>query len=355
MQAMHQRKPNHHRPASLRIAHPALGGTTSTPRLLSLVVGSVVLIVVGQGSAGAQERLCASYSVEHPCVTFFQYLLSSSKKETAGAQAAPEPLAGSVTEPDQMQIQHPSRQARLPTRQSIHHLEKTVSVGPVSRPVVHPVKSAAHAAKPTSNPAQPAHSATAVEANQKAPTTADAAPAADPGSLPPSAARGIRADEPSSVSKPAQETNSLPPAADQNSAQGVRDSADTKTASGSEVGADPMATKLVATPDAVADVPVVSTVIAARAQPSATGTSERRSQMAPDVIAMLLESGRRLSAFDFPIEVGVHIPDDVNLAVIPIQVVAQAPELGGQFFIIVGDKVVVADPETRQIRQIIAP
>jgi hypothetical protein len=94
---------------------------------------------------------------------------------------------------------------------------------------------------------------------------------------------------------------------------------------------------------------------AAGLQPANAKTSESSIALAPEVRAELLNVGRRVVSFAFPIEIGERVPEDINLGVVPAAVVEQAPALSGRFFFVVGDRVVVADPQTRQIVEIIGP
>jgi hypothetical protein len=96
----------------------------------------------------------------------------------------------------------------------------------------------------------------------------------------------------------------------------------------------------------------------ANADPAAdlpSKASERRITLAPEVRDELLNVGRRVVSFAFPIEIGERVPEDINIGVVPALVVERVPALSGQFFFVVGDRVVVADPRTRQIVEIIGP
>jgi hypothetical protein len=110
-------------------------------------------------------------------------------------------------------------------------------------------------------------------------------------------------------------------------------------------------------PQSDALIAVANVDPAATPQPSVAGVkaSESRISLAPEVRDELLNVGRRVESFAFPIEIGKRVPEDINLSVVPAPVVERVPALNGQFFFVVGDRVVFADPRTRQIVEIIGP
>lgn len=65
-------------------------------------------------------------------------------------------------------------------------------------------------------------------------------------------------------------------------------------------------------------------------------------------------SAARVSHVNFHVSVGVKIPRDVHVAVLPTEVVEVVPEFRGYDYIIVGDNILIIDPDTLEIVDIIA-
>jgi Protein of unknown function (DUF1236) len=354
---------------------PGRCGPTVRVGALIILLMAALGFAAAQSPARADDAKCQSVAVERPCVTFFQWLMGSRNRETSQPHpqepsdaaapqlwqpAPPQALESRMAEPQRASKSPPS--SKSPVRLgSVHHRHdgQILSfVGPVARPNPRTAKAAA-----------PAHLVRSDPGKGAVPTTPRLS---DPAALPPAAARGIRQDGSIELTKhgPA---DALPPAANQDNGSaahsalpdGSPEAKDTRPA-----GAGPSATETPSAPPSTIETPgpttsaietpgavvtpnaAISSLEPTNSPPSAVPPT---AQLAPESFATLLDSGRRLTSFDFPIEIGQHIPDDVNLAVIPTEVVAQRPELGGRFFIIVGQKVVVADPNTRQIVQIFGP
>ncbi len=65
-------------------------------------------------------------------------------------------------------------------------------------------------------------------------------------------------------------------------------------------------------------------------------------------------SGARVSNVHFDVSVGVKIPSDVHVVVLPERIVEVVPEFRGYDYIIVGDNILIIDPDTHEIVDIIA-
>jgi hypothetical protein len=65
-------------------------------------------------------------------------------------------------------------------------------------------------------------------------------------------------------------------------------------------------------------------------------------------------SGARVTNVNFNISVGVKIPGDVHVEVLPTEVVEVVPEFRGYDYIIVGDNILIIDPDSLEIVDIIA-
>lgn len=65
-------------------------------------------------------------------------------------------------------------------------------------------------------------------------------------------------------------------------------------------------------------------------------------------------SAARVSHVNFDVSVGVKIPRDVHVAVLPTEVVEVVPEFRGYDYIVVGDNILIIDPESLEIVDIIA-
>jgi hypothetical protein len=321
---------------------------------MRVIATPVILMLVGslsffgdQRRAHADETKCQSVAVEHPCVTFFQWL---SGKRGGSADRPEQPRQ--TPAPDNIQTALPQRpesptaapHGLPPSAQSSKFSLKTRPVGfqkhggqvlSLVGPVPRPMPQTAN----TSQKTEPTH---VVPSGPSRRTTPAARPPIDPATLSPAAARGIRQDEPGEPGKREPAMGSLPPAANPDNAPAAPSA---QSESATKATESPATAE---TPMAVANAPA-SVALAAPTEPQPAAS------LTPEILASLLDSGRRLTSFDFPIEIGQPIPDDVNLVVIPPEVVAQRPELGGRFYIVVGQKAVVADPQTRRIVQILGP
>jgi hypothetical protein len=65
-------------------------------------------------------------------------------------------------------------------------------------------------------------------------------------------------------------------------------------------------------------------------------------------------SAARVSHVTFDVSVGVKIPSDVHVAVLPTEVVEVVPQFRGYDYIIVGDNILIIDPDSLEIVDIIA-
>lgn len=65
-------------------------------------------------------------------------------------------------------------------------------------------------------------------------------------------------------------------------------------------------------------------------------------------------SAARVSHVNFDVSVGVKIPSDVHLEVLPTEVVEIVPQFRGYDYIIVGDNILIIDPDSLEIVDIIA-
>jgi hypothetical protein len=65
-------------------------------------------------------------------------------------------------------------------------------------------------------------------------------------------------------------------------------------------------------------------------------------------------SAARVSHVTFDVSVGVKIPSDVHVTVLPTEVVKVVPEFRGYDYIIVGDNILIIDPDSLEIVDIIA-
>lgn len=64
--------------------------------------------------------------------------------------------------------------------------------------------------------------------------------------------------------------------------------------------------------------------------------------------------GARVTNVHFDVSVGVKIPTDVHVVVLPERIVEVVPEFRGYDYIIVGDNILIIDPDTHEIVDIIA-
>ena len=62
----------------------------------------------------------------------------------------------------------------------------------------------------------------------------------------------------------------------------------------------------------------------------------------------------RVGHVNFDVSVGVKIPSDIHVEVLPSRVVEVVPEYRGYDYIIVGDNILIIDPDTHEIVDIIA-
>ncbi|HEX3938591.1 MAG TPA: DUF1236 domain-containing protein [Xanthobacteraceae bacterium] len=65
-------------------------------------------------------------------------------------------------------------------------------------------------------------------------------------------------------------------------------------------------------------------------------------------------SSARVTNVHFDVSVGVKIPTDVHVVVLPERIVEVVPEFRGYDYIIVGDNILIIDPDTHEIVDIIA-
>jgi hypothetical protein len=65
-------------------------------------------------------------------------------------------------------------------------------------------------------------------------------------------------------------------------------------------------------------------------------------------------SAARVSHVNFDVSVGVKIPSDIHVAVLPTEVVEVVPQFRGYDYIIVGDNILIIDPDSLEIVDIIA-
>ncbi|MFZ3309257.1 MAG: DUF1236 domain-containing protein [Xanthobacteraceae bacterium] len=65
-------------------------------------------------------------------------------------------------------------------------------------------------------------------------------------------------------------------------------------------------------------------------------------------------SGARVSNVHFDVSVGVKIPSSVHVEVLPTEIVEVVPEFRGYDYIIVGDNILIIDPDSLEIVDIIA-
>ncbi|MGB7036633.1 MAG: DUF1236 domain-containing protein, partial [Xanthobacteraceae bacterium] len=65
-------------------------------------------------------------------------------------------------------------------------------------------------------------------------------------------------------------------------------------------------------------------------------------------------SGARVTNVHFDVSVGVRIPSSVHVEVLPTEIVDVVPEFRGYDYVIVGDNILLMDPDALEIVDIIA-
>jgi hypothetical protein len=277
-------------------------------------------------------------------VTFFQWLVGAGKSGEAPDRLAPPqtvvPDNGQAARPDGPGHLAVAPRVSQPFAPGAKYRLKKVPAGPPNRDaqmlsLVRPVPRPMAA----DGKAGPKNQPLSLSPSQSMQKSGPARLPPDPATLPPAEARGIHQDD-SGAARPAPAIASLPPVANPDAHLRVPANPSQSLAKPQEPGA------LSETPTAAADAP---------ASPIKAVPPPSPASLAPEVLARLIDSGRRLTSLDFPIEIGQLIPDDVNLAVIPPEIAAQRPELGGRLYIVIGQKAVVADPRTRRILHIFGP
>ena len=87
-------------------------------------------------------------------------------------------------------------------------------------------------------------------------------------------------------------------------------------------------------------------------QSSASLTSEQRTRIHETIVRQ--SNAPRVSNVNFSISVGTTVPRSVRLASVPAAIIEIQPAWRGYEYFVVGDQVVIVDPDTMQIVAVIA-